>query len=174
MLWRWPPLSFISYSAVLVKDTRSHTFIMETQCSASWRCWSIFLHSQTHIVIICTQMKLPEPGMCPQVCICHPPLSSWVEFNYLTNFGVCARCWYWPRHFKEGELNISKQAREVRLGKNGVWSWEHGWNVQVSSSQMLPLSSTNCQAVVKSAQGRSRASACPPLTTVKHKEPPHL
>lgn len=42
---------------------------------------SIFLHSQTHIVIICTQMKLPEPGKCPRVFICHPLLSSWVEFN---------------------------------------------------------------------------------------------
>lgn len=25
---------------------------------------------------------------CPQVFICHPLLSSWVEFNYPTNLGV--------------------------------------------------------------------------------------
>lgn len=53
---------------------------------------------------------------CPQVFICHPLLSFWVEFNYPTNLGVALPdVEYWPRGFKWKSSWIPK-----RMG-NSTW-----------------------------------------------------
>ena len=63
---------------------------------------------------------------CPQEFICHPLLSSWVEFNYPTNLGVAMPdIGYWPRHFKWKDLCIPERAvwggGTLNLGMWNLW-----------------------------------------------------
>lgn len=119
-------------------------------------------------------MKFPEPGKCPRVFICHPLLSSWVEFNYPPNFGVCARCWDWPRHFEWEAVYIPENPRKARPGERGSEAANGPEMCKFLRVRCCLLSFRNYYTIVKIFRGKIRASACPPLTSVAHKAPPHL
>lgn len=153
--------------------------------------WNEMMFQEHLLILLCSQIstnsdnlhsdKTSRARQCPQVLICHPLWSSWVEFNYPTNLGVALPdVGYWPRHFewKEGSDAFQRKRGGIVLGAGTLDGRKRGtkqgtWNLWwVPQSQLLLLKPQEPLGICQGHSGNSCLGH--PLTSVKHQGPQEI